>query len=368
MSEQLIKYQPSSKILIITICSFTKEAGGITYYNKVDSIINELSHYTADRLIERRNTILEHLWNGDFDTQGQTVSSHKFNSELVKGPDFGVASSLALYLPAIERYNGRFYKALGNEGKKKLVKSRHHILIQTGLYGIVKPLESIQLYSVPIEHDSLVQKTWRKNDLITEIIMEYVKRNQIEIIFDFTSRKDYRDVIDWRKIAASTQAKVFHCFSTLAAGADSLSFFGDFLNRYMLEASEEDLQRLEPDTEFEGILFRKIPETLTTLPKEPTHHAINDLPIVEEWDWYIEYDANFFRDFHNLGGTTEKSKILKDIIEIQKHPDTQIGDIQKPYSANLKGKWRRRSLKSIRLVYSFDHESRRIFIHELTHK
>ena len=162
MIQKQIEYNPDSKILIITICSFTKEPGGSSDYQISNSIFQELFRSTSGKLLDRRNAILDHLWKGDFDTQGQIVSNHKFNAELVKGSDFGVPSTIARFLPAIERYNGRFYKALGNEGREKIRKSRHHLLIQTGLYGIVKPLEPIQLYSVPIEHDSLVQKTWKK--------------------------------------------------------------------------------------------------------------------------------------------------------------------------------------------------------------
>jgi len=362
-------YQPESNILIVTICSFTKKEAGESVYDKKFSIFKDIKNQTSLNLLSKRNEILSHLWNGDFDTQGQSVSEHEYNKGLTKGADFGGKESIGSYLPALARYDGRFYRALGKEGKTKVVKSKHHLLIQTGLYGLVKPLESIQLYSVPIEKDSLVQKIWKRGDVLTQVIIDYVKKNQISRIFDFTSRKDYRDVINWQKISHNTGAQIFYCFSLLAGGADSLIFYGEFLREYLLNASENELLQIEPDTEQDKILFRSIAQTFETSPKEDsTSDQIFEAPISDKWSWFIHFEPNFFRGLQNLGGVKEKSKVLRDLISIQSQPDLQIKDIQKPYSGNLKGKWRRRSLKSIRLVYSFNHERRTITIHELSHK
>ena len=138
---------------------------------------------------------------------------------------------------------------------------------------------------------------------------------------------------------------------------------------YMFQASEAELMSIIPDMVMGEILFRAIPKTLDVLPKEQeiiTTPA--EKPVSSEWAWFTFFSSQFFRDFNNLGGVEEKSKILRHIMEIRRQPDIQIKDIQKPYTGGKKGKWRKRVSKSLRLVYSFDHESRRITIHEISHK
>lgn len=362
-------YCPSSTILIITICSFTKKKGGSQTYDYDASILKSLDNVTREKLLNGRKAVFDHLWRGDFQSQGISAKELEYNKMLQFGKDFGGSETVGLYLPALARYNGRFYAALGKEGKIKAIKSKHHFLILSGLYGLLSPLESIQLYSVPIERDSIVQKIWKNEDLLTEVLVKYVKSNQIQRIFDFTSRGDYRELVNWKALSRITGAQVFHCFSIHASGADSLRFFGEFLRDYLFQASEEELINIDHDTVKEGILLRIIPQTLDSLPKE--HEILlkmKQIPVSSEWSWFTYFTPQFFRDFENLGGVEEKSNILRHLMEIQRQPDIQVKDIQKPYSGDKKGRWRKRVSKSHRLTYSIDHESRRITIHEILHK
>ena len=107
----------------------------------------------------------------------------------------------------------------------------------------------------------------------------------------------------------------------------------------MRARTEAELLDIEPDTVIEGILFRTIPQTLDTLPKEQELQTIQaEEPVSNEWSWFTYFTPQFYRDFNNLGGVKEKSTILRCVMDIQKQPDIQIKDIQKPYSGNLKGK------------------------------
>ena len=75
----------------------------------------------------------------------------------------------------------------GVEGKEKLLRSQHHVLILSGLYGLVTPTEPIQLYSCPIEEGLKIQEIWKKHNSLTRILVEYIKINKIKRVFDFTS-------------------------------------------------------------------------------------------------------------------------------------------------------------------------------------
>ena len=85
----------------------------------------------------------------DLELQGNLLSEHNFNRALNKGTDFG-GHHTADYLPAVHRYDGRFFLALGTDGRKNLDGSRHHTLFLSGLYGLLCPSEPIQLYSCPL--------------------------------------------------------------------------------------------------------------------------------------------------------------------------------------------------------------------------
>jgi len=372
MTNETEYYQPSSKILFVTLCSFTKKPGGTSKYFEKDSIMEQLSPSSRERLIKTRKKVLELLWSGKLKTQEMSAEEHRYNQALVYGKEFGGREAVADYLPALVRYDGRFYRTLGNEGRVKLVQSHHHVLFMTGLYGFVKPMESIQLYSCPIEKDSIVQLTWKQDDILTDILIDYIKKNGITRVFDLTSRRDYREIIKWKKVSKVTGVEIFYCFSTLAGGDNALPFFGEFMREHLLEAPEEELLSIEPDSEIMNILIRKIPETLENLPKEPeyitTQETLNSyLETSKDWDWFIIFKNKFLRDFSNVGGKEETKKVLRDIIKISKNPVTQIKDIQKPYTSNLKGRWRRRC-GNLRIIYKPNFESKSIIMLEIIPK
>ena len=75
-------------------------------------------------------------------------------------------------------------------------------------------------------------------------------------------------MINWNTVTADTRAEVLYCFSTIAGGDDALMNFGELMKNYMLEASEEELLAIKPETEIAKIVIHDIPETLKHLPKE----------------------------------------------------------------------------------------------------
>lgn len=383
-----MSYKPDSKILIVTICSLNKEDGGKPEYNMKDSIRSKLGGWQITYLLKTREVIRNMILQNMIAYQKVPGSEHPLNKNLVRGKDFG-GKRRANYLPAIERYSGRFYGALGKKGKEKLLRSRHHVLILSGLYGLVTPTEPIQLYSCPLEEDSVVQKIWQKDNGLTKVLLGYIKKEGIERIFDLTGRKDYRNLINWSTICNETGAEVLYCFSVIGAGEDALVSFGKNLKEFLLEASEEDLLAIKPETIRKRVLFRTIPEPPKGLPTKEERKIIRqaerernqrpsyflkDFPKALELDllgdiradqeppskyWKLSFSSEFeknVRTYKNLGG-----RILKAIMKLSKNPTKPIGNtiiqLTKPYERY----WRIR-VGTYRLFYEPIKETKTVFL------
>jgi len=186
--------------------------------------------------------------------------------------DLGFSETGGLYLPAIERYNGRFYTSL-ESGKTKIIESPHHFLIISGLYGLLLAEEPTQLYSVPIEWGCNVQCAWMDNNSITQIFIDYLEENKIQRIFDFIARDDYRDLINWDRVKTETGVTVLHAMSTEGAGNNALNSFGEYLGEsdILIQPSERLLTRSpdkDPNTHKGNIYFTDTPEPWDKYPKE----------------------------------------------------------------------------------------------------
>lgn len=144
---------------------------------------------------ELKHSLKDILWG-----KKRFVSELEMNQHLAGGPDFA-GDEKRRYLPALQRYQGKFYvQGLGGatEAEQALYSSGHHFLIISGLYGMVSPDEPVQLYTCPVDVESVeVQTFWRRVDTLTRILLDYIQKNSISMIFDCTSRQIYRDMINW---------------------------------------------------------------------------------------------------------------------------------------------------------------------------
>lgn len=240
--------RPSTGILFVSICSRNKSfQPGTSGYSSGDAITARLSGPKGELLLKKRNDLYNRLL-GEICFQDLPVSERRMNRGLKEGLDLG-GHDPGMYLPAIDRYEGRFYTALGPEGKASLRRSGHHLLILSGLYGLVSMDEPIQLYTCPVEIESLkVHTTWTEANTLTIILADYVKRNNIRRVFDLTARKLYRTLIDWDDLRDRTDCEVFHLFHDEAAGDAALQAFGKFCHDFLFSRTEEELASLSPDT------------------------------------------------------------------------------------------------------------------------
>ena len=305
-----MSYQPSSNVLFLTNCSLTKEVGGDTDYDESRAITSVLPDDLRDRLLKQRASVLQLVRNAtDFDWQDTPVSELEYNRDLSSGKDLG-GRHAAAYLPALDRYKGRFFQALGTAGKQRLVESGHHTLFLSGLYGLLRPTEPIQLYSCPLAPQ--VAKRWREGALLTDVLCEYIRRFGIARIIDLTAIDAYRQLIDWEKVAA-TRTDVLHCFDVMAAGDYALTSFGRCLAEELLDLTEDEIADLPFEHRLGTIILRSKPPVVAMDPPRPAM-----LTIRRELDGRIEgFGSRFWTAVENhcrpLKDQLENGGLLKEV-------------------------------------------------------
>ena len=388
MSTKPALYQPDSKVLFLSICSLHKKKGGTSEYAGQESITSRLSPTLAASLLKKREEVRNLIWSGDVSWGGIDTAELEYNNNLAPGADFGGNAEWAEYLPAISRYSGRFYLALGAEGKRKLIESRHHALFISGLYGLVTPTEPIQLYSCPLEGESVIQKAWVTKHLLTEVFIDYIIRNQVTRIFDLTARNDYRNMIDWAYLKEKTGVSVLHCFTKMSAYDYALIEFGNLLREELLTWPKEKLLTIEPESTIGDVIFREVAETREDLPKEheifilqraageipglptyPLDQISQTLGIVSESNdsqfkkdrkgWVVSFTSEFRKNLNQYNDKKLQGRVLEAVAEIIVSPTAKRGDTIKPLSGLLAGQWRYR-IGDYRLIYLPDEGAKRI--------
>lgn len=389
MSDDSVIYTPNSKVLFVSICSLHKKKGGGKKYFSQESITNKLSQEIGRTLLKKREEVRNLIWSGSVSWGGIDAAELEYNNNLAPGPDFGGSADYAEYLPSILRYAGRFYLALGDEGKKKIIQSNHHVLFISGLYGFVTPTESIQLYSCPIEGESVIQNLWTKNQTLTNILIDYIKKNGIIKIFDLTSRNDYRNIIDWDYLKMSTSADVLYCFTKMSAYDYALIEFGNLLRESLLDYSESDLLAITPETVIGDVIFRDVPDTWENLPKEQDifviQNAAKEIPTLPSYSlsqipkklgipqenvensqfdhegkgWLVAFTSEFQKNIDQYNDKKLQGRVLEAMVDIVLSPMTKRGDTVKALKGPLEGKWRYR-IGDFRLIYYPDEKAKKV--------
>ena len=220
--------------LFVTACSLTKVAGGVPDYEGGAGIFGSLEQHQVEVLSDRRNAARDWVkGGGDTDWQGIRLADHPHNRALARGADFGGTRRVE-YMPAVDRYRGRFFLALDAANRQRC-KAERRTVVLSGLYGMLLAGEPIQLYSCPLTPD--VAEIWQADSLLTDMLCGYVRRNGIACVVDLTAMEAYRRLIDWQTVA--NHAGVIHCFDTVAAGESALTSFGAVFQQLLSMDAEE---------------------------------------------------------------------------------------------------------------------------------
>ncbi|MCK1491292.1 peroxide stress protein YaaA [Bradyrhizobium sp. 180] len=213
--------------LILIACSHAKRDGGGPYSGQPLRWVPETS--IRQDLLAKRNYIYSVLQDGklvDNFERGGNRSHQPANAKLVHGLDLGgVATSAGEYLPACERYSGRIYGRITNEGWESYFQngSRVKVLIMSGLYGLIEPDEFIQNYDIHLsdthkDYGLDVKSQWL--ELYTKALTSYVRHawsggRRVRIL-NLLCDHHYVDAIRWHSLPREA-CEVFHFTSSMSS-------------------------------------------------------------------------------------------------------------------------------------------------------
>ena len=165
-----------------------------------------------------------------------------YNSQLANGPDLG-GSSTGLYMPAIQRYRGRFFQELDPEEAGSLGAGPHRCLFVSALYGLVAPGEPIQRYSCHTLDDHEIARTWG-DGLLTSILLHYVRVFDVRLIIDLLADVSYRELFNWERIRRRP-VRVLTAFGDQNHGPGLLPALGWLARRTLASQSTEELLAID---------------------------------------------------------------------------------------------------------------------------
>jgi len=232
-------------VLMIVVCCNNKKSGGGALYDRESSIASKLQPELADELLEARGRIFDWIAKGGKTCSGDTMRELPRNQALVKGPDFGGKATGAHYLMAAERYQGAFYSELGADGPALLTQGGASVLVLSGLYGILRPAESIQDHLCHFNDHPTIRNTLTRKDLLTRAVNDFIRKTGVKTVLDFTALHSYRYLLDWDQVSREVQGRVLHLFGERTTGVELLTPLGS-LAGCLRRSSPGDLCFLEP--------------------------------------------------------------------------------------------------------------------------
>jgi hypothetical protein len=198
---------------------------------------------TGPRIFERRNEIRrmlrgEKLRLYDGSQNGGFRDENLANFDLANGQDFDGLQP-ARYLPAFERYTGRFFRALRRKAPNfwKQLPESVEIIFVSGLYDIVFWDEVIQYYDVNLDDYIEGRRLQKVGDLwsstLSDALIEFLRWTRlhsvpIRVVYDLLSERLYQDLFEWHKIKRQGAA-VYHRIFKGISGPDILAPLGRIL-------------------------------------------------------------------------------------------------------------------------------------------
>jgi hypothetical protein len=220
--------------LFLLTCSNGKRPGGQTSYNTANGLLAELDVSRKRELLKARQTVHQVILEGSRKRDSLLLSAFPRNANLVAGADFGGLDRTGTYLPAAERYCGSFYRAMGQDASALLLQTGHHILMISGLYGLVKATELIQDYSCHIDDHPAIRPIWQPSRLLTNVLTDYLRKHSITQVFDVTALRGYRELINWNAVKQDMLSmQIWHAFGEQTTGDGLLTPLGELLGQWL---------------------------------------------------------------------------------------------------------------------------------------
>jgi len=238
------------RVLAVTICSAPKTPGGTGDYAASKSMNSVLPSESWARLLDNRRRAFAMLRDSAAEFMGRPIGQIPVNGALRDGPDLG-GRGRGLYLPAIVRYDGGFYRALGDPNARFARVSTGmgvRLVILSGLYGLLLPTEPIQEYDYYATWDAGIYGLWAAPSGNTDALRGYIARQGIGLVLDLTGIEVYRATVDWGALAQAG-AHVLRAEATLP-GDEGLDVLGAFASNVLLDSNPELPEALQDGAAF----------------------------------------------------------------------------------------------------------------------
>ena len=212
---------------------------------------------TRQRILDLLQGKTRNLYNKD--QQGGVRDQSIANRALQRGRDFNGETPAGKYLPAHNRYAGRFFNELERVAPAfwgELSKYPIEILFVSGLYGLVYWDEPIQEYNCHLsdyfeenEKTTNIADLWKA--LLTDALCEFMRAERrrgwpVRHIFDLLSEELYQDIFKWDRLR-DEGIEAYHRVCTPLAGPDILPLVANVLAT-QLPRFYEDSQRFKRGT------------------------------------------------------------------------------------------------------------------------
>ena len=193
-------------------------------------------------LLAARQQVVRRIEAGAVSAQGTLLHDLPYNNQLANGPDVG-GSRTGLYMPAMQRYRGRFFQEIDPEETGSLGAGPHRCLFVSALYGLVGPNEPIQRYSCHTLDDAEIAGTWSEG-LLTSILLHYVRVFDVALIIDLLADVSYRQLFNWDRIRRYP-IRILTAFGEQNYGSGLLPALGQLVRITLASQSTEELLAID---------------------------------------------------------------------------------------------------------------------------
>jgi len=220
------------KSLILIPCCRLKAKNGSEDYRELkrNSIVFYLSKEYGERLLELRRRV-----------------ALAFRE--LPGPDFGCETNDAQikFLEANKRYNGRLCGRISEDSWNTLkIKPEIRLIMISALYGLLNYNEPIRYYNRSMkDHIFLgrLLKTWWKMNSLTDILLEYIVRNDIMEVHDFLSG-EYRDALENLHMRCESIGVFYSPYNYRGLGSGADFHRGIDVNNFIQNFKANNLQKI----------------------------------------------------------------------------------------------------------------------------
>ena len=256
----------SGHVLLLLSCSHRKRPDGLAPPSTAPRV-SECLTFSRAKFLGCRRSVFDLLKGTrsrlyDREQRGGYRDEHGPNRKLRGDQEFDLEKDpRALYLPANQRYAGRFFERLDEENPKfwnGLLQTPIEILFVSALYGLLLWNEPIQDYDCHAsdriaDANLMVGDIWRP--VATDALLDFISRGgrnpeheRFAAIFDLLSENAYQNMFDWTRIESTMlgrEPRLYHRIFLRCEGPDVLFHLAKVCGKQLPRFLPSDPQHFE---------------------------------------------------------------------------------------------------------------------------